>query len=90
VPEHHLRAPHILSLGFKDGMPPGLIEGLAIEGVYVAARLGRLRISPHVFNDEADCDRFVAALTQRLSEVATSPSPRSSRGEGWGEGLLPR
>jgi selenocysteine lyase/cysteine desulfurase len=66
VPERRVRAPHILSLGFKDGMPAGLLEGLATEGVYVAARLGRMRVSPHVFNDEADADRFVAILTQRL------------------------
>jgi selenocysteine lyase/cysteine desulfurase len=66
VPERRVRAPHILSLGFKDGMPTGLIEELGSEGVYVAARLGRLRISPHVFNDEADADRFVAAFAQRL------------------------
>jgi len=61
-----LRAPHILSLAFKSGMPPGLIEGLASEGVYVALRLGRLRVSPHVFNDEADADRFVEVLSRRL------------------------
>jgi selenocysteine lyase/cysteine desulfurase len=61
-----LRAPHILSLGFKDGMPKGLVESLAGDGVYVAARLGRMRISPHVFNDEADVDRFIALLTRRL------------------------
>jgi selenocysteine lyase/cysteine desulfurase len=47
-------------------MPTGLVEGLATEGIYVAARLGRMRISPHVFNDEADTDRFVAALAKRL------------------------
>jgi selenocysteine lyase/cysteine desulfurase len=47
-------------------MPAGLIEGLATEGVHVAARLGRMRVSPHVFNDEADADRFVAALDRRL------------------------
>ncbi len=74
--ERHLRAPHILSLGFagsgfegagsKDAMPAGLVEGLASEGIYVAARLGRMRVSPHVFNDEADADRFVAALARRL------------------------
>ena len=61
-----LRAPHILSLGFDNGMPAGLIEDLAAEGVYVAPRLGRMRISPHVYNDEVDVDRFVAALTKRL------------------------
>jgi selenocysteine lyase/cysteine desulfurase len=66
VPDRALRAPHILSLGFKGGMPAGLIEGLASENIYVAPRLGRMRISPHVYNDEIDADRFVAALTRRL------------------------
>jgi selenocysteine lyase/cysteine desulfurase len=66
VPEPHLRAPHIVSLAFKGGMPAGLVEGLACDGVYVAPRLGRMRVSPHVYNDEADADRFVEALTRRL------------------------
>ncbi len=71
VPERRVRAPHILSLnfknfGFKDGMTKGLVEGLAADGIYVAPRLGRMRISPHVYNDEADCDRFIAALARRL------------------------
>jgi selenocysteine lyase/cysteine desulfurase len=66
VPEPRLRAPHILSLAFKGGMPAGLVEGLASEGVYVAPRLGRLRVSPHVYNDEADADRFVEVLARRL------------------------
>jgi selenocysteine lyase/cysteine desulfurase len=66
APELRLRAPHILSLAFKGGMPAGLIEGMASEGVYVAPRLGRMRVSPHVYNDEADVDRFVEVLTRRL------------------------
>jgi selenocysteine lyase/cysteine desulfurase len=68
VPERHLRAPHILSLGFKDVTAKALVEALATEGIYVAPRLGRMRVSPHVFNDETDCDRFVAALTRRLRD----------------------
>jgi selenocysteine lyase/cysteine desulfurase len=64
--EARFRAPHILSLGFRGGMPAGLVEGLAGEGIHVAPRLGRMRISPHVYNDEADADRFVAALAKRL------------------------
>jgi selenocysteine lyase/cysteine desulfurase len=66
IPDRRFRAPHIMSLGFRDGMPAGLVEGLATEGVYVAARLGRMRISPHVYNDEADIDHFVAALARQL------------------------
>jgi selenocysteine lyase/cysteine desulfurase len=59
IPDARVRAPHILSLGFPNGMPHGLVAQLAANNVFVAPRLGRLRISPHVYNDEADVDRFV-------------------------------
>jgi len=62
VPEARVRAPHILSLRFLDGMPNGLIKRLANENIHVAPRLGRMRISPHVYNDESDIDRFVEAF----------------------------
>ena len=66
LPDRRFRAPHILSLGFAEGVPAGLVEGLAAEGIYVAKRLTRMRVSPHVFNDEQDADRFAAALATRL------------------------
>jgi selenocysteine lyase/cysteine desulfurase len=66
TPDRRFRAPHILSLDFEGGVPGGLVEGLASEGIYVAKRLARMRVSPHVFNDEDDADRFVAALATRL------------------------
>ncbi|QOZ27100.1 aminotransferase class V-fold PLP-dependent enzyme [Bradyrhizobium sp. CCBAU 51753] len=62
----HLRAPHILSLGMAGGIMKDLIAHLAAENIHVALRLGRMRISPHVFNDEADTDRFVAVLAKAL------------------------
>jgi selenocysteine lyase/cysteine desulfurase len=57
--EPRVRAPHILSLRFPSGMPDNIVERLAAENVYVSPRLGLMRISPHVYNDEADVDRFV-------------------------------
>jgi selenocysteine lyase/cysteine desulfurase len=66
VPETQVRAPHILSLGFRDGMPKDLVARLAGENVHVAPRLGRLRISPHVYNDEDDVDRFVEVFRRQL------------------------
>ncbi|MGH7066527.1 MAG: aminotransferase class V-fold PLP-dependent enzyme [Acetobacteraceae bacterium] len=62
VPEPHLRAPHILSLGFPAGMPEGLVERLKATNVHVAGRLGRMRISPHVYNDEEDVAAFVSTF----------------------------
>ena len=62
----HLRAPHVLSLGMAGGISKELVAGLAAENIHVALRLGRMRISPHVYNDEADTDRFVAVLAEKL------------------------
>jgi selenocysteine lyase/cysteine desulfurase len=66
VPDRRFRAPHILSLRFADGMPAGTVQALAAEGIYVAERVARMRVSPHVFNDEADADRFAAAVATQL------------------------
>jgi selenocysteine lyase/cysteine desulfurase len=62
VPDATVRAPHILSPAFRNGMPARLIERLAAEQVYVAPRVGRMRVSPHVYNDEEDVDRFLATF----------------------------
>jgi selenocysteine lyase/cysteine desulfurase len=59
IPDARVRAPHIVSLSFAGGMPRELVAKLAADNVFVAPRLGRLRISPHVYNDEADVDRFI-------------------------------
>ena len=59
VSDAKLRAPHILCLHFPRGMPDDMIQRLEAQHVYVSPRLGRIRISPHVYNDEADVDRFV-------------------------------
>jgi selenocysteine lyase/cysteine desulfurase len=66
VPEARVRAPHILSLTFRHGMPEGLIKSLAVENIHVAPRLGRMRISPHVYNDECDVDRFIEEFHRQM------------------------
>ncbi len=71
VIDRKLRAPHVLSLQFPGGMPTDLAKRLAAENVHAAPRLGRLRISPHVYNDEADVDRFVEVF--RKVAMATRP-----------------
>jgi selenocysteine lyase/cysteine desulfurase len=67
IADQHVRAPHILSLTFPQGLANPLVEQLATQGIHVAPRLGRMRISPHVYNDEEDIDRFLAALRGLLA-----------------------
>lgn len=62
IPKPENRAPHILSIGFKGGVSDRLIKALAADQIFVAPRLGRMRIAPHAYNDEVDTDRLVAAL----------------------------
>jgi selenocysteine lyase/cysteine desulfurase len=66
VPDVSVRAPHILCPAFPRGMPERLVDALAAEQVYVAPRIGRMRISPHVYNDETDVDRFVSVFRKLL------------------------
>ncbi|MBO1076238.1 aminotransferase class V-fold PLP-dependent enzyme [Roseomonas marmotae] len=61
-----LRAPHILGLRIPGGMPAGLIDALAAEGVHASDRLGVLRVSPHVWADAEDLELFQAALSRCL------------------------
>jgi selenocysteine lyase/cysteine desulfurase len=67
LPDPKHRAPHILCVAFPSGMPEGLVDKLAAERVYAAPRLGRLRISPHVYNDAEDVDRFVAVFRRLVA-----------------------
>jgi selenocysteine lyase/cysteine desulfurase len=58
----HLRAGHYLGLRFLEGAPDGLPERLAEEQVYVSVRGDSLRLTPHLYNDDADIDRLFAVL----------------------------
>lgn len=49
-----LRAPHISILDLGENVPADLAATLKKNGVYVTVRGSKLRISPHVYNDEAD------------------------------------
>jgi selenocysteine lyase/cysteine desulfurase len=57
-----LRAGHYLGLKFLDGAPQTLPERLAEERVYVSVRGDSLRVTPHLYNDQADLERLFAVL----------------------------
>jgi selenocysteine lyase/cysteine desulfurase len=60
------RAPHYLGLRFPGGVPAGLGERLAAHRVFVSTRGRSLRVTPHLYNDQEDIDRFFQALEAAL------------------------
>ncbi len=57
------RAPHYVGLRFPQGVPPDLPQRLAAERIYVSVRgQSALRVTPHVYNTEADIDCLIRAI----------------------------
>jgi selenocysteine lyase/cysteine desulfurase len=61
-----LRVPHYLGLRFLDGVPSGLPERLAAAKVHVSVRGDAMRVTPHLYNNEADVERLFKVLAQSL------------------------
>ncbi len=61
-----LRAGHFLGLGFPGDVPTGLPERLGQENVYVSVRGQSMRVTPHLFNNEADIERLITVLSGAL------------------------
>ena len=56
------RAAHYLCLSLPDSAPTDLVSALAAHKIYVSQRGNRLRITPHIYNDETDFHRFASVL----------------------------
>ena len=64
------RAGHFLGLRFAAGIPSGLLDALAREKVYVSVRGSSMRVTPHLYNTDADVDRLFSALEPVLAAAA--------------------
>ena len=64
APAEPLRAPHYLCLRSEGSIPREWIQALAREKVFVSIRGSSMRVTPHVYNTEQDCDRLIAALKE--------------------------
>ena len=61
-----LRAGHFLGLGFPGAVPDGLPERLGAKNVFVSVRGQSMRVTPHLFNNDADIDRLISVLGAAL------------------------
>ena len=57
-----LRATHYLCLRLPESAPADLPARLARDRVYVSIRGSSLRLTPHVYNNDQDLERFVTSL----------------------------
>jgi len=60
------RAGHFLGLRVPRGIPEGLLGALRKAGVYLSVRGDSLRVTPHLYNNDADVDRLMHALEQAI------------------------
>ncbi len=61
-----LRAGHYLGLRFEGGVPEGLGARLAQENIHVSVRGASMRVTPHLYNNDRDIERFLDALKRAL------------------------
>jgi selenocysteine lyase/cysteine desulfurase len=75
-PDGH-RVGHMIGLRLPGGLPDGLAQALVESKIYVSQRRDSIRVSPHLYNDRADLDRFLNRLSDivRVSASRRAPSP---------------
>lgn len=73
VPPVHRRVGHVLGARTREGLPERTIARLAARQVFVSERSGALRISPHVWADEADLDQCLSALGEIVRSRSRLP-----------------
>jgi selenocysteine lyase/cysteine desulfurase len=56
------QATHLFGLRRRGGLPTDLAAQLHAANVFVSIRGDAIRVSPHVYNAEADVSQFLAAL----------------------------
>lgn len=66
----HQRAGHFLGVTFGTAVPTGLLEALEHSNVYISVRGKSMRITPHLYNNEADIERLFSVLTRLMEHSA--------------------
>ncbi len=65
-PPEHLRSPHYFGVELPANAPADLAQRMAAEQIYVSVRGPKMRIAPHLWVDEEDVARFLAAVDRHL------------------------
>lgn len=64
APPRHGAAAHLVGLRRPRTDAAAIVGRLAERGIHAAARNGAIRVSPHIYNDAADIERFLKVLAE--------------------------
>ena len=67
TPDESLRGRHMIGLGLPAGAGPRVVAELAKRRVHVSCRGDRLRVSPHVYNNQEDVNNLRSGLRTALA-----------------------
>jgi selenocysteine lyase/cysteine desulfurase len=62
VPPAAMRASHLIGISFPSGQITALSKRMADHKVYVSFRGEKIRVAPHLYNDEQDVERLFEAI----------------------------
>lgn len=60
------RAPNLIGINFKNGVPGHIGPALAEKKIFISIRGDSIRVAPHIYNDTADVDRLFDVLEKNL------------------------
>ncbi|MEM6852793.1 MAG: aminotransferase class V-fold PLP-dependent enzyme [Planctomycetota bacterium] len=67
TPDADLCGANMIGVTLRDQAPTNLLARLKQENIYVNLRGTRMRVAPHVYNNDADIDRFIEVLKRLLA-----------------------
>ena len=66
TPRPENRGPHFIGAKLPSKAPKNILETLAENKIFVSERGGNLRITPHLWNNTNDFERFTEILKKTL------------------------
>lgn len=66
VVAEEFRAPNIIGIDFKGGVPGHISQALIDNKIYVSIRGDSIRVAPHIYNDKSDIDKLFSVLERAL------------------------
>lgn len=66
APPENSRSGHFIGIHMPNGVPDNFLSRLEASNIFVSMKGNTIRISPHLWNDEADIDKLIGAIKENM------------------------